>query len=980
MPSITAIPSTRISDALARQRLLSQVQFDQAELFRIQQQISTGKRFALPSEDAPAALRSVSLEKLLERKEQVKSNLLTNETFLGASDTTISAVAGLLAEARGVALTAANVTSSPEARLAAAEQIDRTIQQLVDTGNQRFRGRYLFAGSQTTLQPFETRNSFVVYHGNQRNLLSYSDIDLAFETNVTGDAIFGAISAAVQGTADLDPILTDTTRLSDLRGGLGISSGSIAVSNGTDTQIINLSGAETIGDVARLLESQPPAGSNVTAFVTERGLYVQLDAGNLTIREVAGGTTARELGILTETGVGTAPVVGQDLHPALHLTTPLADILGVRAVARVTSASPQSTFAVEATRRGPAYNGYTINLVGGGAVGAETVTYDPLLKTITVQVELGLSTAQNVIDAINASPAAADFRALRVNGSSAAGVVDAGSFVTERGGGIEFDQRSGLRIVNGGQTHDISFESADTIEDLLNILNGSDAGVLAQINAARTGIDIRSRISGADFAIGENGGTTAAELGVRTFTEATRLADLNYGRGVHTGEGADVIIRRKDGVELPIDLDLGAQAAARLNPPGANNALVVRAVQPGTQANSYFLQIVDNGGGPATVAFGANTLTFSADLTAGFTAQQALDLLSGSSLAGQFAAQLDLDAEPGSTGNGNLAATGPVAFSGGTPPPQTIGDVLYLINQHPLNVAAGEKVIARLATFGNGIELVHDHLAGAQTLAVLSTGTSQAGEDLGLLGFQAGESGPPVAGAPATVTIDGPGPHDAILFRTKVLGAGGNNYQVEIQDSGAGGSTSVALVGSTLRFRADIAAGFTAQQAIGLLTADPILSAIFEAQLDTSADPGNLGTGNLQATAPQAFSGGLAETLTGKDSNPQETLGVFTALVRLRQALQANDPQAIERSVEVLDAAVQNLNFARAELGARQQALDVLSQRLDTEEVELRRTLSIESEVDLVEAISNLTARQAAFEASLRSLAQTIQLTLLNFL
>ena len=97
-----------------------------------------------------------------------------------------------------------------------------------------------------------------------------------------------------------------------------------------------------------------------------------------------------------------------------------------------------------------------------------------------------------------------------------------------------------------------------TVEDLLNTLNGSDADVLAELNDGRT-ISIRSRLSGADFAIGENGGDTATHLGLRSFTEATRIADLNHGLGIHPNEtGEDFIIRRKDGVELRFDLSSDA--------------------------------------------------------------------------------------------------------------------------------------------------------------------------------------------------------------------------------------------------------------------------------------------------------------------------------------------------------------------------------------------------------------------------------------
>ena len=42
--------------------------------------------------------------------------------------------------------------------------------------------------------------------------------------------------------------------------------------------------------------------------------------------------------------------------------------------------------------------------------------------------------------------------------------------------------------------------------------------------------------------------------------------------------------------------------------------------------------------------------------------------------------------------------------------------------------------------------------------------------------------------------------------------------------------------------------------------------------------------------------------------------------------------------------------------------------------------LTDEIEVDIVEAISNLTSRQISLEASLRATAQILQLSLLNFI
>ena len=308
MPGITPIPATRVSDLLIRSRMLTQLQFDQQDLFRIQSQISTGRRILLPSEDAPAAARAMTLQRLIERKTQVNINLSTNQSFLSATDSALSSVSGLISDIRGSALGVLDSTATATQRSAVAQEVDRAIQQLLDTGNQTFRGRYLFAGSKITEAPFSKFESYIQYSGNETSLQSYSDIDILFESSINGNAVFGAISPEVKGTADLNPVVTTKTRLSDLRGGLGISRGSISISDGTNSSIIDISKAETVGDVARIIESNPPTGRSLSVTVTPTGFKVELDqagGGVLAIREVGGGTTAKELGILQESGTAT---------------------------------------------------------------------------------------------------------------------------------------------------------------------------------------------------------------------------------------------------------------------------------------------------------------------------------------------------------------------------------------------------------------------------------------------------------------------------------------------------------------------------------------------------------------------------------------------------------------------------------------------------------------------------------------------------
>ena len=330
MSSILPVPSTRVSDLTVNQRLVSQLESDQTDLVNLETEISSGQALTLPSDDPAAAQRALQLKQVIAQNTQYQTNVTTNQANLATTDSTLSSIFAAINNIKSVALSVVGNTATDAQRQAAAQQVSQTVSQLMDIGNQQFNGRYLFGGSVTSTPPFTLNNGFVQYNGNESSLSSYSDASQLFSTNVDGDAVFGTLSAGVQGSTDLNPAVTSDTALADLNGGQGIAAGSITISDGTHTSTVDLSGAATVGDVARLIEANPPAGRQLTVNITATGLNVSLDAaggGALTIGEVGNGTTAADLGIHQSVGISTQ-VMGTDLNPQLTLTTPLNDILG----------------------------------------------------------------------------------------------------------------------------------------------------------------------------------------------------------------------------------------------------------------------------------------------------------------------------------------------------------------------------------------------------------------------------------------------------------------------------------------------------------------------------------------------------------------------------------------------------------------------------------------------------------------------------
>ncbi|HUT11147.1 MAG TPA: flagellin [Thermoguttaceae bacterium] len=996
MANIVGIPTTRVSDLFMRQRLTNQIQMDQLDAFRVQMQLSTGRRIQVPSEDSNAAMRIIDLQRLLERKGQVRSNLSTNQSYLLATDSALSSVSGSLAEIRAVAMGVVGEIATDAQRTAASQQVQQMIRQLQDIANQKFRGRYLFAGTSTTVMPFgETdKGGYVQYFGNEGKVSSYSDIDLLFETNLHGGEVFGAISEKVLGAKDLDPILTYNTRLADLRSGAGITRGSIEISVAGNRSTIDITSAETIGDVAAMIRANPPAGKTLDVEIAPTGLVVTLhgDPGDtLAIREVGGGTTADELGILTRIGVGTT-VVGEDLDPILRLTTRIGDVLGTRSYAPVRSYGSDNDLIFEAPTVGAAYDGIEILFEDDGSValpGDETASYDPATNTLTVKIKSHQTEARHVVSAVETAflagnvPITARLDPLDSpnggRGVIAATPVGQIEGQTAGGSGTAFDADAGIQIVNGGETHVITFTGAETIEDLLNVLNMSDAGLTARINGSATGIDIRSRISGVDFMIGENGGQTATQLGLRTFTETTRLEDLNFGRGVATRDGTDFTITiagtPAGPPPVPIEIDvsgletvgevidlINAQAPGELVARLATYGNGIELVDQSTGTDTLTVSRVQLGRAAIDLGLvpeGQESYSAAAPLLVTSTTTKS-NLIFTADNPGAEVAGVRVVFEDTGTGNVTYDPTAKtLTFGITTAPPAaatTAADIIAWLEASP----AGAEFSAELDpadTDSDGSGNVEDTDPFAPPLL--------------------GDEG----GTEASATVVFSGTDNDLVFRAKSALPAQVGTEIQFNGVAAFGPPTFAYAGPgnplIITYDSD---GTTAQEIVDGLAADAgPAGANFSAALDPTDGSPNLGTGTVDVQTSTPMAGG-SRFLKGADVNRQETEGIFTALLRLKTALMNNDLGEIERSIALLDDRTDKMNFARAELGVRQQGLDITQVRLDNEEIDLKESLSRDFDVDMIQAISDFTARQISFEASLRTAAQLLSITLLNYL
>jgi len=103
-------------------------------------------------------------------------------------------------------------------------------------------------------------------------------------------------------------------------------------------------------------------------------------------------------------------------------------------------------------------------------------------------------------------------------------------------------------------------------------------------------------------------------------------------------------------------------------------------------------------------------------------------------------------------------------------------------------------------------------------------------------------------------------------------------------------------------------------------------------------------------------------------------------LTELITDLEANNESAISGHLDSLDQAMTQITNERSNVGAKLNRLDSTEAHLETYKLNFSQMLSDTEDLDLTQAVTDLTAQQSAYQASLASAAKIIQPSLLDYL
>ncbi len=510
---MASIPSnlSRVSNGLSSRLVLASLTGTNRAMLRVQEQLSTLKRVNRPSDDPIASSLISVFDRSLETGAQRQRNLSNADAVLGVIDQRIGSLNDLVLEAKQIASSQIGAGSDATTRAQQSTVITGMVQDLLRTINSDYSGVSLFAGSATKGAAVEAFKGGYRYLGTRNGLQADLGDGLDLPITIGANEVVGALSARHEGTVDLNPTLTAQTRLRDLRGpmeGVGtLGTVDVTVDTGTPITVsVDLSKAETLGDVQTLIESAIRQ-ADPTALAGGFGAGVTLGSDRLSINAAAGatvtfsdgpsGSAATALGLANhsyQTGNELSVLPTGDLDPKVTADTTLGSL------------APSAALDLA--------NGITFRngTLAGTVALSPTMTVGELAEQVK-RLDLGIRVelAQNG-DSINVINEVSGLRmSVEESGGSSAALLGVRTLMGSTAL-TTFNDGRGVEIANGNLDQNGAPDASRNVDFRITLSDGTQVDVdLTPANSA-TVSDVLATINAAVSAAGKTIGSGVGEF------------------------------------------------------------------------------------------------------------------------------------------------------------------------------------------------------------------------------------------------------------------------------------------------------------------------------------------------------------------------------------------------------------------------------------------------------------------------------------
>ena len=213
----------RLSTSWMYQQSTSTMLSQQSTLAATRNQVSTGRRINVASDDPAGAGQMISLDHILASNTQYTNNINNATTRLSSEQSVLNSVGNVLDSARSMAIQGINGSLASSDRSAMATQLGQLRDQLVQLANASdANGNALFAGTSTNTTPFvKSASGAVAYTGTDVTQMTSAGPGLQIPTSDAGSGLFMAIPSgngsftASAGSANAGTLVVGANSVTD---------------------------------------------------------------------------------------------------------------------------------------------------------------------------------------------------------------------------------------------------------------------------------------------------------------------------------------------------------------------------------------------------------------------------------------------------------------------------------------------------------------------------------------------------------------------------------------------------------------------------------------------------------------------------------------------------------------------------------------------------------------------------------------------
>ena len=150
----------RINSGVMVDNMMRNLQDNMKKLDKLNQQLSSGKKFSKPSENPIGAAESMEIGSVLSKHEQYIDNIGEAKDWMKSSESALKNSGKILQRAREQAVYGANGSLSEGDRIQIATEVGELKKELINVANSKLGDRFLFSGQKTTTKPFTDNGDF----------------------------------------------------------------------------------------------------------------------------------------------------------------------------------------------------------------------------------------------------------------------------------------------------------------------------------------------------------------------------------------------------------------------------------------------------------------------------------------------------------------------------------------------------------------------------------------------------------------------------------------------------------------------------------------------------------------------------------------------------------------------------------------------------------------------------------------------------